>query len=261
MTLIIGHRGAAAVAPENTLVSFRRAFADGADGVEFDVQLSGDGAAVVFHDYTPARFMVNPTGKRVRWTRITQMATAELAQIDVGAWFNRRYPQAARPEYAGAGVPTLNQVFDACPRGLLYVELKCEPREGRELARKTVEIVRERELQGRVVVESFAHDAIAEVKRLAPEIRTAALFDVSWKNLTSPAEKIIAAAQAVRADEIAPYTLLTTKRLVNMALQHNLPTVVWTADAPAWAKRAQRYGVHAIITNHPARMREAANAK
>ena len=48
--LIIGHRGAAAVAPENTLASFTRAFADGADGIEFDVRLTRDHIPVVIHD-------------------------------------------------------------------------------------------------------------------------------------------------------------------------------------------------------------------
>jgi glycerophosphoryl diester phosphodiesterase len=248
--LIIGHRGAAAVAPENTIVSLQRAFADGADGVEFDVQLSSDGAPVIFHDYTLKR----TTGGA---GRVTDTALADLRSLDAGSWFNRRFPTLARPEYADAGVPTLEEVFAACPRGLLYVELKCEPNEGRELARVTANIIREHGLQERVIVESFAHDAIAAVKHFAPDIRTAALFDVSWKNLTAPAEKIVAAAQAVNADEIAPYTLLTTKRLTQYALRHHLPTVIWTADAPAWAARARRYGVHAIITNSPAKMRAA----
>ncbi|MDQ3819478.1 MAG: glycerophosphodiester phosphodiesterase, partial [Acidobacteriota bacterium] len=50
--LIIGHRGAAAVAPENTLASFERALRDGADGIEFDVRLARDGVPVVIHDAT-----------------------------------------------------------------------------------------------------------------------------------------------------------------------------------------------------------------
>ena len=256
MTLIIGHRGAAAVAPENTLVSFARAFTDGADGVEFDVQLSGDGVPVVIHDDTPKRTALPPPGN-IRWARVAAFTAAKLTRIDVGSRFNLLYPALAHESFAGATIPTLEQVFDACPRGLLYVELKCEPNEGAELARVVAKMVRERGLVERVVIESFAHDAIAEVKRVAPEIRAAALFDVSWRNLLAPAEKIIAAAQAVHANEIAPYTLLTTKRLVQLARQHNLPTVIWTADAPVWVKRAERYGIHAIITNNPARMRAA----
>ena len=55
LPLIIGHRGASAIAPENTLAAFKRAIQDGADGIEFDVRLSQDGVPVVIHDATLAR--------------------------------------------------------------------------------------------------------------------------------------------------------------------------------------------------------------
>src|SRR5947209_11431709 len=120
--LIIGHRGAAAIAPENTLVSFTRAFADGADGIDFDVRLTRDHIPVVIHDATLRR-----TAARTGF--IAALTAAELAATDVGSWFNRRFPARARAEHAGASVPTLAQVLElAQPRGgLLYVELKCEP--------------------------------------------------------------------------------------------------------------------------------------
>ncbi len=49
--LIIAHRGASALAPENTLAAFQKAIEDGAEGIEFDVQLAKDGVPVVFHDF------------------------------------------------------------------------------------------------------------------------------------------------------------------------------------------------------------------
>ncbi|MBV9957612.1 MAG: glycerophosphodiester phosphodiesterase, partial [Acidobacteria bacterium] len=83
--LIIGHRGASAAAPENTLVAFERAMADGADGVEFDVQLARDGVPVVIHDATLRR-----TG--LKEGLIAELSSNELARTDVGTWFNRRFP-------------------------------------------------------------------------------------------------------------------------------------------------------------------------
>ena len=248
--LIIGHRGAAAVAPENTLVSVQRAFADGADGIEFDVQLAADDVPVVIHDYTLRR----TTGKRGVPSDFTAV---ELGALDAGSWFARRYPALSQPEYARATIPTLDEVFAACPAGWLYVELKCRPQQGARLAAIVAQMVLEHGLTQRVVVESFAHDAIAEVKRHAPQIRTAALFDVNWRRLLPSGRRFVAAAQRVNADEIALHTTLATKKVVAEARTAGLKTVVWTADAPEWAQRAHEYGLHAVITNHPGRMRAA----
>jgi glycerophosphoryl diester phosphodiesterase len=245
--LIIGHRGAAAVAPENTIVSLQRAFADGADGVEFDVQLARDGAPVIVHDYTLRR----TTG---RAGRVGDFTAAELGALDAGSWFNRRHPARARDEYAAARIPTLDEVFAACPQGLLYLEMKCAPGAGRYLAAAVARAVREHEAAGRVLAESFAHDAIVELKRLAPEIRTVALFDFTpWRALRASA-RLVAEALACGASEIAPHTTLATRRLVAAARDAGLKTIVWTADRPSWVARARRLGLHAVITNHPARL-------
>ena len=110
--LIFGHRGAAAVAPENTLVSFQAAFDAGAAGIEFDVQLAADGEPVCLHDETPTRTAALPDGIRTaRWARVTDCAAAELQKIDVGTWFNAKFPGLAKSEFAGAGIPTLREVF------------------------------------------------------------------------------------------------------------------------------------------------------
>src|SRR2546423_441186 len=159
--LIIGHRGAAAVAPENTLVSFTRAFADGADGIEFDVRLSRDHIPVVIHDATLKR-----TAARAGF--VATLTAEELAATDVGSWFNQRFPARARAEYAGASVPTLAQVLElAQPRGgLLYVELKCEPGDAHALAARVVETIHEHGADRMAVIESFMLAAVAEAYRL-----------------------------------------------------------------------------------------------
>src|SRR5436305_14482245 len=100
LPLIIGHRGAAAVAPENTLVSFARAYRDGADGIEFDVRLARDRVPVVIHDATLRR-----TGAHTGC--VAALSAAELAATALGSCFNRRFPALARAEFMPAGVPTL----------------------------------------------------------------------------------------------------------------------------------------------------------
>src|SRR4051794_314397 len=89
--LIIAHRGASAWAPENTLAAFEMAMESGADGIELDVRLSRDGVPVVIHDATLRR-----VGGRNK--RVACISAAELTQVDVGSWFNAKYPERAKSE-------------------------------------------------------------------------------------------------------------------------------------------------------------------
>ena len=251
--LIIGHRGASAHAPENTLAAFEQAIAGGADGVEFDVRLARDGVPVVIHDATLTRTCL-------RDGLVESLASDELRALDAGTWFNLRNPALARVDFAHQRIPTLAQVFARCAARAraLYVELKCDdPSPSAPLARAVVRLTRERGLAGRVVVKSFAHGTIAEVKRLAPEIRTAALFDRKWSRPVVPARRIIAEAEACRADEISLHRSLLRRATVGAARARGFGVVVWTADTPFWLRRALALDLRAVITNRPAEMRAA----
>jgi len=87
--LIIAHRGASAVAPENTLAAFARGLEDDAHGFELDVRLARDGVPVVIHDAKLQR-----TGSRA--DRVSQMTSAQLGEVDSGSWFNRARPALFR---------------------------------------------------------------------------------------------------------------------------------------------------------------------
>jgi len=250
--LIIAHRGASAVAPENTLAAFERALLDGADGIEFDVRLTRDRLPVVIHDATLKRTAGFDAS-------IAALSSAELATFDVGSWFNRRFPARARAEYSGETIPTLSRVFElVAPRCRpLYVELKCEAAETNALVEKVVAEVRAHELEGRVVLESFSLAAVAEVKRIAPELRTAAAFERRPGRPLLTSRTLLRHARACRADELALARSLVSRRTVEAARACGLQTVVWTVDHPSWIKRAISSGLHAVITNDPASMRAA----
>lgn len=253
---IIGHRGDSAHAPENTLAAFELALAGGADGVEFDVRLARDGVPVCIHDATLER-----TGLRA--AAVAELTSAELSAVDVGSWFNRRFPSLARDAYARERVPSLARALEllAARSQVVYVEMKCEAAaEHDALAEAVVRAVRASGLGARAVVKCFAHDAIREVKRLAPEIRTAALFDRTLTRPFRPTRRIIARAVACGADEISLHRSLVRRRTIEGARRLGLGTVVWTVDDPAWLSRARALGLRAVITNDPARMRVAAEA-
>ena len=248
--LILGHRGASALAPENTLAAFSRAISDGADGIEFDVRLSRDGMAVVIHDASLKR-----TGLINR--AVSDLTAAELGEVDVGSWFAER-AQNPKQSFSGEKLPTLSQVFKLFTEnnGWLYVEMKCNPDEGTSLAAEVVRLTRESEMVDRVVVESFDHSAIAAVKRIDSGIRTAALFE---PKLTRPIStirrlKIVDTALAVAADEVALHHTLAADRVVEKARQAGLEVVVWTVEDPIWIERARALGIKALISNNPGSM-------
>ncbi|MDX2320648.1 MAG: glycerophosphodiester phosphodiesterase family protein, partial [Moritella sp.] len=107
--MIVGHRGAAALAPENTLASIKRAADEGLNWVEIDTQLTADGIPVLFHDETVAR-CTNGSGKLASFT------LNELKQLDAGSWFE----SAFRNEK----IPTLEEALQICLEKELSINLE-----------------------------------------------------------------------------------------------------------------------------------------
>ena len=236
--LIIGHRGASAVAPENTLAAFEAAIVAGADGIEFDVRLSRDGVPVVIHDASLYR-----TGGVKR--RVADMTFNELNQVDVGSWFNR-------DRFSTQRVPSLAQLLELVQSNklLLYLEMKGKRRELAHLADACCRVVEEHRLRDRVVFECLEPET---VRNIDPTLRTAALF-------RPPSSFILKRAIAAAASEIAVHHRLLSNRLVEQARGANLKVVTWTVDDPAWVKRAQTTSIDALITNNPASLIAARDA-
>ena len=249
--LILGHRGASALAPENTIAAFSRAMQDGADGIEFDVRLSRDQVPVVIHDSTLKR-----TG--LIDAVVSKLTAAELQDIDVGSWFADKRTQTPTNSYKGERLPSLSRVleFFHSISGVLYIEMKCDPDEGATLAAEVVHLVREHQMVDRVVVESFDLSAIAAMKRIDAGVKTAALFEpkVSRPISTIRHLKMIEQALEHEADEIALHHTLAGKRVVERARSEGLEVVVWTVDSADWVARAQSLGVKALISNDPGEM-------
>jgi glycerophosphoryl diester phosphodiesterase len=246
--LILGHRGASAVAPENTLAAFSQAIQDGADGIEFDVRLSSDGAAVVIHDD-----ILNRTG--LVSGAVSALTASQLQQIDVGSWFAERFSKET--------IPSLASVFDlfASNNAVLYVEMKCTELQAPALAEAVVRQIEEHKIRERVVVESFELHAIAEVKRINPRVRTAALFEPRLSKLLSTlrVQTILKLARQCHADEIALHHSLARTRAVQAAKEGGFEVVVWTVDDDRWIARARTGGIKALISNNPRVMVEARN--
>ena len=249
--MIIAHRGASAVAPENTLAAFALAMDDGADGLELDVRLSRDGVPVVIHDATLRR-----TG--LREEAVARLMSKQLREVDAGTWFNRAHPRRAREEFARECVPTLAQVFRLFQDrdAQLYVEMKAAADESFiDLTQAVAQLIKEHKLHSRTVVVSFDLTAVAQIKQIDPVIRTGALFEPK-SDITTVVRKqrMIDAAIDHGANEILLHRSIATRGAVRMAAENDLPAVVWTVDDPKWIERARSLGIRALITNDPAKM-------
>lgn len=247
--LIIGHRGASALAPENTLAAFQMAIEDGADGLELDVRLAKDGVPMVFHDATLRRI-----ANKNMW--VTSFTSDELQKLDAGSWFNLKYPKKYNQNYSRENIPTLSKFLEFLGdyKGLIYLELKCKGTEIPILVKAVTEIVKRSKLFPKITIKSFKLEAVAETNKLLPEVRTAALFAPKIMAILKKQSHLIEKAQECKADELSLHFSLATQKIVESAQNQGLSTIIWTADHPVWVKRAAEIGLKAIITNNPARL-------
>jgi glycerophosphoryl diester phosphodiesterase len=194
--------------------------------------------------------------------RVASLSSSELSAIAVGSWFNRRFPARAVADYERETIPTLAQVFATiAPRSrLLYVELKCGDVEMPALVERIVAEVRAHKLEERVIVGSFTLAAIAEAKRIAPELRMAAAFERRIGRPFLTQRTLLRQARSCRADALALARSFVSRRTIEAAHACGLQTVVWTVDHPSWIRRAIALGLHTVITNDPAKMCAARDA-
>jgi glycerophosphoryl diester phosphodiesterase len=191
------------------------------------------------------------------------MTSAELQEIDVGSWFNQ-HAQCSGESYAGEKLPTLPQVFElfSSRSGLLYIEMKCDADEGTALAAAVANGIKKFHMADRVVVASFDLSAIAEIKKLATAIRTAALFEPKLSRPISTIRRLrmVDMTCDYGADEIALHYTLAGPRVIEKARRRGLEIVLWTVDHAKWIGRAHSLGIKALISNNPGVMVCSRNA-
>jgi len=243
--LRIGHRGAAAHAPHNTLAGFRKAAELGADMVELDVQRSADGYAVVIHDL----FLSTAQGQVLP---VKQTTLAELRAVDLG-W--------------GERVPTLPQALALCRElGLgVYIEIKdgaagplvVEALRGLQHDRTEAHrppAAPRRSVEGRCLVGSFRPDWVADVRAADPALVTSILFG----SRAFDGGRAASLAQACGASYVhpcweshpQPSALLTPEWLAAVRAA-GLKIITWHEERPAEIAALQQLGVDGICSDRP----------
>jgi len=230
MTQRIGHRGAAGHAPENTLVSVRKALEIGVDGIEFDVHRSKDGAIVVMHDPTVDRTS-NGSGP------IAEMTLAELRELDLGTWKG--------PQFAGERIATLEEFVAAVPAPLkLFLEMKAGNEVYPGIEEQVAQFLAERGLVERTNISSFDHFVLLRMRKLLPQVETGMLYSARPIDPIAMARACGASALHTKWEFISP-------GLVAEAHALGLTVNAWTANTPATVALCKRTGVDGIISDHP----------
>ena len=231
---VIGHRGAAGYAPENTMVSFERGIALRADAIEFDVHPTTDGELVVIHDPTLER-TTNGSGF------VSAHSLAQLQQLDAGSWFD--------PSFGSCRVPTLHEVLDwAKGRVKVLIEIKQGPIFYPNVEELLIAALDQHGMRGDALVISFDHQSVHKLKRLAPDIATGILY---YGRVVDP----VGLARDAGADALMPHWSLLTKEEV--AAAHAAGLIIGP-----WGGAEQNYefilatGVDAVLADFPDRPRQ-----
>jgi len=232
---IVAHRGDSAHAPENTLAAFRRAIEEGADAIELDVRFSQDEEVVVFHDSTLDR-MSGGSGL------VRKMTLGQLKGLVVGA------------QSVCGQIPTLEEVFALCGGKVgINVEIKSD-RQGRrdmKIVDRCCSLIKCHRLKHSVLVSSFHHRCIEHLKRSHPEIPGGLLFHP----LKHVGRSAVLLAGRLRTEYVIFGGASLRSRVVRSAHSTGMFVGEFTVNTERRLERALRYGVDAIITDDPARIR------
>jgi glycerophosphoryl diester phosphodiesterase len=228
---IIGHRGAAAEAPENTLAAIRQADLSGARWVEVDVKLTRDGAPILFHDDGLERTSDGTGPMRER-------TLDELRGLDAGGWFD--------PRFAGEPVPTLEEALDLCLELGLGLNLEIKPCPGRE--RETAEVALATLARqwpataARPLISSFSESSLRVAQQFAPDLPRGFLATALPREWERRAKNLGCTTVNLGWQRL-------TRAEVDAVRAAGFAVLVYTVNDAERARRLMSWGVRAVFTD------------
>ncbi|MHA6692120.1 glycerophosphoryl diester phosphodiesterase [Devosia sp. A449] len=227
------HRGASAVAPENTIAAFRAARDQGATWVELDVALLADGTPVVIHDVTLDR---TTSGKG----SLGDIVAADLAGLDAGLWFG--------PEFRGEKLSPLPEVLDALAELGINVNVEIKQHEHHksleQLTRTVHDCLRNRPPSVRVMISSFDAECLKAMHQLDPSYELAML----WSELPADWLDVVA---AIPATAIHLHYRALSFNVLDRARERGIVVRTWTCNDPAQMAPFWDAGLGGVISDNP----------
>ena len=231
--MVIGHRGGADLAPENTLAAFRNALEVGADAIELDVRLTRDRRVAVIHDRHLDR---TTTGTGV----IGTFTLEEVKRVDAGSWFGE--------EYAGERIPALEEVFEAVPADFpVYVEMKARGPGALPLANGVIGIIRRFERWESTMVASFNPLPISYLRLVDSRIVRGYIW--SHKHAMPLRRRWLEPLAAPQW--LAPDRGTLTSQLLAGAHAQGKLVAAWDMDGGPDMDSMGRMGLDGVVTNRP----------
>jgi len=225
--VFVAHRGASALAPENTLAAYRLAIQAGMELVECDLRRTRDGTIVIMHDAQVNR-TTDGTGQ------VSELTVEQIKSLDAGSWFH--------PRFRGERVPTLRQFLDQVAGRIRPV---LELKEDGLAAEVAAELERRGLLEQSLIV-SFRRSELAEVRRLAPALATGFLCGDELSR-----EQALQGAREVGATMLGPWEGMISPELAAEAHAQGLVLQAWTVDDRTRMAQLLALGVDVIATNQP----------
>lgn len=245
-TMIVAHRGASGVAPENTLAAIDSALRSPADWIEIDIHQTRDGQVVLLHDPTVDR-TTDGQGK------VAELTLEQVRALDAGSWFG--------PAFAGVKVPTLEEALELVEgRKKLLVEIKKGDVFYPGLEAKTVELVRQYGAQEWCLIQSFHDEVLESVQRADSSLARYKLIVGKVPLLPVYVDKglrfgSLGRYQGLRGINV--YHRFATRSLIRQLHEQGFQTIIWTADDPDWLERLAKRGADGIMTNYPGQIRRS----
>ena len=239
---IVAHRGASAAAPENTIPAFELAWERGADAIELDCHLTADGHIVCIHD--------KDTKKVADKTLVIKTSKlAELRNLDVGSWLDKKF--------SGITIPTLAEAMATVPSDKkIYIEVKCDASIVPRLFQDIEQANLSRE---QMVIISFNAEVIRQVELRDPLLKTFWLTSIKKDKFgdTSPSlDKILKTLSQTGTDGVSTNHAQLCPNLIRGIQQAGYQHHVWTVDQPQTAEKLWEWGTESITTNRPEKIRK-----
>lgn len=231
---IVGHRGAAGLAPENTIASFKKAIECGVDFVELDVRSTRDGFLVVIHDDRVDR-TTNGVG------HVKDMSLAEIKRLDAGSWFSQ--------DYKGVKIPTLEEALEFLRDKEVGIIVEIKDREIEDMVVRCVENV---DVFERVIIASFNFNTLANVRRINDGLPLMAISTSFSADILDKILKLGIRVFALRKDAID----VTVAR---KCIMRWIPINAWVVNDIHEAKKLLMMGVNIISSDFPNVMCELRN--
>ncbi|QQN86062.1 glycerophosphodiester phosphodiesterase [Bacillus toyonensis] len=247
----IAHRGASEYAPEHTIAAYKLGQQLKGDYIEIDLQMTKDGHLVAMHDETVNR---TTNGKGL----VKEHTLEEMKQLNVGSFFNEKYPNLAKKEFENAKVPKLKEIIEMFGHNAnYYIETK-SPDEYPGMEEKLLEIIKYYQISDKVIIQSFSEESLQKIHSLHANIPLVQLL--SYQKSVQLNELEIEKYKTYCIGLGMNYKYIDSA-YVKKIKKHGLEVHPFTVDNEKDMKKLLSWGVDGMFTNYPDRLHSILDLK